>query len=67
MKTTTNETPKAPEAPRLIWEVAKTLPDENTLKIGGVRAGIGGQVRMTQADADAMNAALPGCLKLVGI
>lgn len=51
----------------LTWEVAKVPEGEAALKIGSVRAGIGGQVRMTQEHADAMNKALPGCLKLVGI
>jgi hypothetical protein len=65
MKPKNQDESKAPAL--LIWEVAKTSPGENALKIGGVRAGLGGQVRMTKADADAMNEALPGCLKLVGI
>lgn len=62
-KDKTEETP----APLLIWQVAKTSEGENTLKIGGVRAGIGGQVRMTKRDADAMNEVLPGCLVFLGV
>ncbi len=62
---TTDEKEKA--SPLLVWEVTRTSQGENTLKIGDVRAGIGGQVRMSQEHADAMNKALPGCLKLVGI
>jgi hypothetical protein len=65
MNSKNDETPKAPAL--LSWEVARTPEGENTLKLGSVRAGIGGQVRMTQEHADAMNKALPGCLKLLGI
>jgi hypothetical protein len=58
MKTKTDE-PKA--APLLAWKVAK-VP-----QIGGVRAAIGGEVKLTQEKADTLNKALPGCLEFQGI
>jgi len=57
---------KKKAAPLLAWEVART-PEGGTLKIGAVRCAVGAQVRLTQEQADQLNAALPGCLLFVGI
>lgn len=55
----------APAAPPalLIYEITTPGP----LKIGSVLAYAGGQVRMTQEHADALNTAQPGSVRLLGI
>lgn len=65
MKTPKEEEAKA--APLMKWQVKKTPAGENTLKIGAVRAGVGGIVNLTQEQADALNKALPDCLQMIGI
>jgi hypothetical protein len=64
MKTKDDET-KA--APLLAWVVAKVPADAGSLKIGAVRCSVGAQIRLTQADADKLNTALPGCVVFEGI
>lgn len=54
-------------APLLAWKVAKVPEGSSSLKIGAVRCAIGAQVKLTQADADKLNAALPGCVVFEGI
>ncbi len=54
-------------APLLAWKVAKVPEGSSSLKIGAVRCAIGAQVKLTQADADKLNTALPGCVVFEGI
>lgn len=62
------ETPALLEKPALLaWRVAKVPQGEPSLKIGAVRCAVGAQVRLSQAGADALNSALPGCLVFEGI
>lgn len=57
---------KKKAAPLLAWEVAR-VPEGGTLKVGQVRCAVGAQLRLTQEQADNLNAALPGCLVFQGI
>lgn len=65
MKPKPDESPKA--APLLAWEVARVPEGAGSLKIGSVRCAAGASVRLTQEQADALNAALPGCLVFQGV
>jgi hypothetical protein len=55
------------DAPLLAWMVSKTPAGSNTLKVGDVRAGKGGILKLTREQADTLNKALPGCLEFQGI
>jgi hypothetical protein len=65
MKTKDQDESKA--APLLVWKVEVVPAGSSSLKIGAVRCAIGAQVRLTQADADKLYAALPGCVVFEGI
>lgn len=61
-KDTTTTTPPAP-APRLIYEL--TVP--GPVKVGGVLAYQGARLNLTAEAAAALNSAMPGALRLLGI
>lgn len=61
------ETEKEKAAHLLAWEVAKVPDGTSVLKAGGACCGLGAVVRLSQEQADTLNAALPGCVVFRGI
>jgi hypothetical protein len=55
--------PAVAEEPRSFYEVTA----EGPIKIGGVLAYRTAQVKLTKAQADALNAELPGSVKFLGV
>ena len=67
-KTENAKSPKAdkPE-PTLRYVVAKAPPATGYLQVGKVRAYPGGIVNLTKSQAEAIDAASPGCLNFLGV